>query len=36
MDQQAATRAGALLWETWRERRQIDALPNGLPAGDAG
>ena len=21
------TRAGALLWEAWRERRQIDALP---------
>ena len=27
MDQQAATRAGALLWEAWRERKQIDALP---------
>ena len=27
MDQQAATRAGALLWETWQARRQIDALP---------
>ena len=27
MDQQAATRAGALLWEAWQARRQIDALP---------
>ena len=27
MDQQAATRAGALLWDAWRERRQLDALP---------
>ena len=27
MDRQAAERGGALLWEAWRERRQIDALP---------
>ena len=28
MDQQAATHAGALLWEAWRERTQIAALPD--------
>ena len=27
MDGQVAERGGALLWEAWRERRQIDALP---------
>ena len=27
MDGQAATRAGALLWEAWQARRQIAALP---------
>ena len=27
MDQQAAARAGALLWEAWQGRTQMDALP---------
>ena len=27
MDQQVATRAGALLWEAWQGRTQMDALP---------
>ena len=27
MDRDSAARAGALLWEAWRERRQVDALP---------